>query len=234
MNFTEQIKGLVERKEIRDASINLLEDTVNALLGDDISAGKIMIAITKSPFFIREQMFWVKLEAFLNGVFLNDEDRAKLRAKLTEAGTNCSNPYRLVECIDRAETKQKIRYLINATRCLLTDFIDLTTYFRICHAITNTLEEDLRFLRDHITESDLSYDQFTQGLLTAGLMYQSVIDSNGEQKYSFTPIAKDIDQFAVSYDDDARYPNPTLRVQCEEVPNTSISSLEWQPISGEE
>ena len=110
----------------------------------------------------------------------------------------------------------------------------MTTYFRICHAITNTLEEDLRFLRDHITESDLSYDQFTQGLLTAGLMYQSVIDSNGEQKYSFTPIAKDIDQFAVSYNDDARYPNPTLRAQREEVPKTSISPLEWQPMSGEE
>ena len=96
--------------------------------------------------------------------------------------------------IDRAETQQKIRYIINATRCLLTDFIDLPTFFRICHAITHTLDEDLVFLRNHIKETDLPYSQFTQGLLTSGLMYQSVIDGNGEQKYSFTPIAQIVDQ----------------------------------------
>ncbi len=234
MKFTEKIKGLVSRGEVKEASTNILEDTINAILGDPISAGKLMLAIAKSPFFFREQLFWTKIEAFLNGVYLDSDDCAKLCAKLTKCGEEGDNPCRLVECIDRAETQRKIRYLINATRCLLTDFIDLSTYFRICHAVTHTLEEDLLFLRNHIKESNLPYDQCTQGLLSAGLMYQSIIDGNGDQKFSFTPIAKIIDQYAVSYDDVERYPNPAIRASQKEIPQISIPSMEWNPIPNEE
>lgn len=230
MRFIEQIKGLVSRGEVQEASTNTLEDTINAILGDPISAGKLMLAIAKFPFFVREQLFWTKIEAFLNGVYLDSDDCAKLRAKLTECGEKADNPYRLVECIDRAETQQKICYLINATRCLLTDFIDLSTYFRICHAVTHTLEEDLLFLRDHIRECDLPYDQFIQGLLSAGLMYQSVIDGNGDQKYSFTPIAEIVDQYAISYGNVERYPNPAIRASQKGIPQISVPSMEWKSI----
>ncbi len=41
-------------------------------------------------------------------------------------------------------------------------------------------------------------------------MYQSVIDANGEQKYSFTPLAKIVDQYAISYDNVERYPRPEI------------------------
>lgn len=233
MNFLDKIKALVSSGEVKDGSKNLVEDIIAALLGDPIAAGKVMLTITKSPFFIREQLFWIKLSAFLNGVYLSDDDRGKLCAKITENGAKNDNPLRLVESIDRAETQQKIQYLVNATRCLLTDFIDLSTYFRICHAITHTLDEDLQFLKVHIGERDISYDVCVQGLLTSGLMYQSVIDENGDQKYSFTPIAEDVDRFAVSYDDIERYPNPQISVQ-KTTPQISIPSLEWQEFSKDE
>lgn len=97
MRFIEQIKGLVSRGEVQEASTNMLEDTINAILGDPISAGKLMLAIAKFPFFVREQLFWTKIEAFLNGVYLDSDDCAKLRAKLTECGEKADNPYRLVE-----------------------------------------------------------------------------------------------------------------------------------------
>ena len=228
MKLIETAKSLVSRGEIQEASTNIYEDIINALLGDPISIGKIIIALTKSPFFIREQLFWAKMEAFLNGVYLNEDDCANLRAKLTEDGEKGDNPYRLVECIDKAETQQKIHYLINATRCLLTNFIDLPTYFRICHAVTHTLDEDLLFLKRHIRESDFPYSVYAQGLLTSGLMYQSVIDANGDQKYSFTPIAEQVDRFAVSYDDVDRYPNPGPMLDQNSTPQVSIPSLEWQ------
>ena len=230
MNFKEQIQYLISRNEVKDASTNILEDLLNAILGNPISAAKVLIAITESPFFVREQLFWSKMEAFLDGVYINENDRGKLRAKLVTQGENNDNPYRLIDCIDRAETQQKIRYIINATRCLLTDFIDLPTFFRICHAITHTLDEDLVFLRNHIKETDLPYSQFTQGLLTSGLMYQSVIDGNGEQKYSFTPIAQIVDQYAISYNDVERYPNPTINSNQRTVPQISIPSTEWKSI----
>lgn len=187
-------------------------------------------ALAKSPFFVREQIFWTKIEAFLNGIYLNENDCAKLRAKLTEDGGKGDNPLRLVQSIDRAETQQKIQYLINATRCLLTDFIDRHTFFRICHAITHTLDEDLVFLGEHINEENISYSSYTQGLLTSGLMYQSVIDGNGNQKYSFTSIAKTVDQYAVSYENIERYPNPKVLKYDQASPTVSIPALEWQTI----
>lgn len=236
MKPIEKAKSLISRGEIQEASTNVFEDTINALLGDPVSIGKIIIAFAKSPFFIREQLFWAKIEAFLNGVYLNEDDCAKLRAKLTEDGEKGDNPCRLVECIDRAETQQKIHYLINATRCLLADFIDLPTYFRICHAVTHTLDEDLLFLKEHIRESDFPYSVYAQGLLTSGLMYQSVIDANGNQRYSFTPIAEQVDRFAVSYNDVERYPNPEIMLDQNGTPQISIPSLElgsFEEISGE-
>lgn len=116
----------------------------------------------------------------------------------------------------------------------MLDFIDSTTYFRICHSITHTLEEDLQFLRDHIAECDLAYSPCTQGLLTAGLMYQSVIDGNGDQKYSFTPTAKMVDKFAVSYDDRDRYSDTKIISNLEAIPQIRIPSTEWEEISNDD
>lgn len=128
----------------------------------------------------------------------------------------------LIAYIDRAETKKKIRYLINVTRCLLTDFIDLDTYFRICNAVTFTLDEDLQYLRNHITEDNIAYNASTQGLYANGLMYQSMIEVSGRQFFSFSPIGKMVDRYAVSYDDDARYPNPTVQSAENNVPKTQL------------
>ena len=76
-----------------------LEAAVSAVLGDPVSAIKVIISLAKSPFFIREQLFWTKMEAFLNGVYLSEEDCAKLCAKLTEDGEKEENAFRLVENI---------------------------------------------------------------------------------------------------------------------------------------
>lgn len=87
---------------------------------------------------------------------------------------------------------------------------------------------------DHVDETDLPYSIYTQGLLTSGLMYQSVIDGNGNQKYSFTSIAKLVDQFAVSYDDVERYPNPQLIQLQDNPPQIRVPSLEWDTATDEE
>ena len=127
--------------------------------------------------------------------------------------------------IDRVETQQKISYLINATRCLLENLIDRATYFRICHTITNTLEEDLAFLGEHIFEADLPYDISIQGLLTSGLMYQSVIDANGDQKYSFTPLAQIVDQYAISSNNIERYPDLGQLTNSFSAPQPKLSGI---------
>ena len=191
---------------------NFVENAVNALFGNLVAFEKCFEAVINSPLFIREQIFWTKLSMFLDGVNLSDDDRATFRAKLSENGTMQENAERLIILIDRTDTKKKIRYFINATRCLLADFITSSEYFRICDLITSTLYEDLEFLGKNISSKEFEYSYFVQGLLNLGLMCQSVIDSNtGNHKYSFTALAELVDEYAVSYDNDVRYPNPKCR-----------------------
>ena len=215
MKYMETAKEIIKCEKVKESGKELLEDTIDALLGNPISAAKVLVALGKSPVLIREEIFWSKMENYLNGIFLSEDDRSIMCAKLAENGKKRENAVRLIECIDKAETEKTIDYLVNATRCLLTGFVNLNTFFRIAHIVTHAIVEDLEYLREHIDESELPYDECVQGLLTAGLMYQSTIDGGGldnededESRYSFTLIARIVDQYAVSYGDENRYPNP--------------------------
>ncbi len=210
----------------------MLEDLIGAVLGDPIAAGKALFAIAKSPFFIREQIFWTKMEAFLNGVFLNESDRLELGEKLAENGEKHEAALRLLDIIDKAETLKKIQFIINAARCLLGGLISKTEFFRICHLIVTTLEEDLTFMSIHIHEENLLYSDSVQGLLTSGLMYQSIFDGNGEQKYSFSAVAKLVDQYAVSFENSERYPVHNKYFRESGSPTMAIENvLTWNDVS---
>ena len=208
MSIVDDAKTLIASGKIQDVDPDLLLDAVGAIRGNPLAVAKIIVTLAKTPFFLRDKILWSKLELYLNGVFITDDDRSKLRAKLTENDASNENSKRLLECIDRAETNQKIQYLINATRCFLTDFIDRTTFFRICRTIAGTIDEDLLFVRDNITKKqNFEYSSTIQGLFVSGLVTFSSIGGEATQ-YAFTPLAEDVDRFAISYDNVARYPNP--------------------------
>lgn len=227
MNLIETAKNLVSLNEIVDNSVDFLSDAISGLLGDPVSVGKIIFTLAKSPFFVRDRIFWAKYECFLSGVYASDEDRTAFCAKLNEEGKGQENAVRILDCVDHVDTEQKVKYIINASRSVSANFISLTDYFRICNAIKSNIQEDLQFLSDNIGEKDLDYSQSVQSLLSTGLMYQSVMDGNGGQKYSFTPLADMVDRFAVSFDDVNRYPNPIAGNYGQETPKISIPSLEW-------
>ena len=91
------------------------------------------------------------------------------------------------------------------------------------------------FLGKHINAEDIPYSVYVQGLLTVGLMYQSVIDGNGDQKYSFTPLAEMVDRYAVSHENIERYPNPTSMPSSFTAPQPKLPGMiEWEPISNED
>lgn len=211
MKILEQAKLLISQEEIKDNSIDFLGDCASALLGDPVAMGKIILSILKSPTFFREQWFWTKFELFLHGIDAEENERASFCKKLSENENSTDNAYRLLQIIDNIDTRQKVTYLVNASRCLSIGFIKLPLYFRICHVIRNCLEEDLVFLKNHILEnSDYKYSDIIQGLMDNGLMYQSIIDENGNDVYNFTPIAKLIDIYAISYNDVNKYPSPLM------------------------
>lgn len=139
------------------------------------------------------------------------------------------NAVRIIDTLDHIDTEMKVRYLINASRSVSAGFVELPDYFRICNAIRSVIQEDLQFLANHIAEEDVEYSDSVQSLLSAGLMYQSVIDCNGNQRYSFTPLGELVDRFSVSYDNVERYPNPKFDSQEAEL-KVSIPALEWNTI----
>ncbi len=65
-------------------------------------------------------------------------------------------------------------------------------------------------------------------------MYQSIIDGNGDQKYSFTPTNKMVDKFAVNYDDRNRYSDTKIISDLAAVPQIRIPSTEWEEISNDD
>ena len=77
MKFCNEKNDIVSDKA-KEASKDFLNNLKDAVLGDPIAAGRVMIAIAKSPFFIREQIFWRKFSLFLDGVYLSEEERREL------------------------------------------------------------------------------------------------------------------------------------------------------------
>lgn len=204
------------------AASDFLGDIVLATLGDAGAAMKVGMDFAKLPFALKEMIFWKKFEHFLLGTFRNSDDRLKMAAKFAETGNKDENAYRLVQCIDRVDSMQKVDYLVNATRSVLAGFIDLPMFFRICQAVTNALLEDLHFLRDNIravndgrgafeTDVNLAYSFSVQGLQLVGLTDMNYVGRDGVLQYGFTDLAEYVDRFSVSFGDVNRYPQPAYK-----------------------
>ena len=188
---------LANDKIVEESIEDYLLDFISALLGNPISVAKLIIKFEHTPLFLRDRLFWIKFQKFLNGVYTCESDYIKLKAKLGEYVNSDEGAQRLIECIDRADTNNKIQFLINVTTRFVNNKIDGTTYFRICHAVTHTLEEDLQFLKEHISERELTDSMNVQGLITTGLMIMVFSNRDGGSLYSFTELANKINQYAI-------------------------------------
>lgn len=226
-------KFLVKSGQLRAEIKSIMVDLIKAAPGDLVA----LVDAMKKTINLPNQMFWAKMEMFLKGIHVNDETSEDLCTRLAEMGKKEEYAFRLVEIIDRVESEQKIRYLIRATLCFMKRYIDGPTYFRICHAIQHTLEEDLSFLKEHMGEENLLYSSYVQGLLTAGLMHQSVIAPDDEQRYSFVPFATEVYRYALI--DDAEMDsefvkksraagNPRTQVEPKTATNEQIDALFYE------
>ena len=213
MSSIDDLKELLSSDDVKEKSKNLIEDLANAMLENPVSAVKVLLTIIEAPYFIREKLFLVKFKRFLKGIYQQESDIEQLKYQLALKDDKQENAKRILYCIDKVETDKKVDYLINVTRALINDIIDLSTYFRICNVVVNTFDEDLGFLRERIDNELIPECVEVQGLSSVGLMKHTVFDAgdiegNAVQLYSFTELAKIVDICAISYNDDKRYPNP--------------------------
>ena len=184
--------------------------SVKAACGDVGATIQLFTEIGKAALSLPDELFYSKLECFLNGVDFKDEERAKMRFWIASNGYEKDNGIRLISYINNAESMKKVEYFANATRCALNYGLNLELYFRICNAIDISLEEDLKFLAENIPknyEKNFTQNYFTQKLYAAGLMdVVTYVRDNG--KHHFNPLAKLIDVCSISFSNDTKYPNP--------------------------
>lgn len=207
MKIIKKAKEAISSGTFQELCLDFLSDTFALLEGDWTAAARIMYSAITSALSLREHLFWSKFECFLTEVEVDDDFHANFCKVLAEGNDDGDNAARIVDTIDKIDTLKKAKYLANASRCVAAGFIDVATYFRICHALKGCLQEDLLFIQENvILNEEYEYSDVIQGLINCGLMYQSVIDSNGFDRYAFTPFAGIVDRFAISYDDVNRYP----------------------------
>lgn len=136
------------------------------------------------------------MDKFSNSGILTDYDKQKIVDKLSnekkeEVGRQ------IIDLVGNVNTNKKLAYIINATESLAIWAIDLPKYFKICHIISNSLDEDLRFLGEHVAESEVPYSIEISGLQTAGLVYFKSADESGMQVYAFNELAKAMYEYAI-------------------------------------
>lgn len=205
MNKLKMICDISKNKEMVDKWETLGIDLILSLVGNAGAAVDLLKNSVKAAFTFKDEMFWWKLMTFLSEGDFTDEECNELSVQLTNRGKNPDDGLRFLEYINKAENKAIIDYLVNATRNLLRGEIGRDDYFRICHALELALPEDLEFLSNHIgdngtnnSEIQFSYSVEVQGLMTAGLMYNSIISqTHGEGKYAFTPLAEIVNDYAI-------------------------------------
>ena len=235
-----KLKEMFTQENWKNYCGELFEDSIGALRGDPISLLKMLKKIKKSPTALNDALYLHKFLIFYNGVNNIDEDPAETiklsTALFDDPKTSEDNAMRLLGYIDKADSKMKIQYYINATRSFLLNMIGITAYYRILKAISETLLEDLQYLSKIALRTDILAGNISLlALARAGLALQNGQDGNKNvesQYYEVSSLGRMVDQYAISFEDDDRrkkYKNifeiPKLAVEPLDMPDKDIDDL---------
>lgn len=199
-------------KEVRKKYPKKIATCILAVMGIPSEFFQIGNLLGKSAMSIPDWLFYNKLNIFLKGVELSDNDRAKMRAFLSKNGCEADNCIRIMNCINMAESEKKIEFISNATRCALNYEMDLSLYFRVVNVINMLVEDDIEFLAENITlferpeDNHLKQNNHTQALFAVGAMRMITTVWKGGD-YAFTSFGKVLDASTISFTNDAKYPN---------------------------
>ena len=152
----------------------------------------------KMPWLYPEWKFWDNIDKFFNSGILSDDDKRKLIGKLSNEKEKQEIGRRIIDIIGNIDTAKKLVYIINATKAWVNDAIDRPLYFRICHVVSVSLDEDLQFLSEHIDDAgDMPYSIEINGLQITGLACHNATDKEGNPLYIFTPLSRAVNEYAI-------------------------------------
>lgn len=204
--ITDNISGTLIENLSKDEALKILQIFIEApfsSLSNMLTVAQLAIYIKnhlkkKMPWLYSEWKFWDNIDKFFNSGILSDDDKRKLIGKLSNEKEKKEVGRKIIDLIGKVDTDKKLVYIINATKAWINDAIDRSQYFRICHVISVSLDEDLQFLSEHIDDTgDIPYSIEINGLQTTGLACHTTTDKEGNPLYVFTPLSRAVNEYAI-------------------------------------
>lgn len=215
-------------KEIEEEISNLYHMVGDAILGDKLTIIKVIDSVSNLPHLLHNLFFIRKLDKLLSES-ATIKERNKLAEMLLEDKDRRKFTEYIISVVDKIETEDKIMYVINATRSLCMKYISLEEYYRMLHLIVRCLCNDLLFMALHIHESNMVPNESVYELLSDGLMFNSIVSENEENKYSFVPFAYKLVKYSIKYDE---YSNTYEEAFfCDKINDKASTKIEYLPES---
>lgn len=198
MNILEKALQLVGSSEVKEASSDFVSDAVSALSGDFMALARIIKSGNAGPAFIEMQLFLERFEAFLVGNCVNDENIRSMGEVLNKYEDDPEFAKRILDKIIKVDTLQKTKYITNLTICFRYGYLTKRQFLYLCRIVEDVLEEDLQYLKNHITKNIITSNEYTEELEKYGLVYL------GDPGLLYSPLAFKLDKYALSFGD-SRY-----------------------------
>ena len=156
---------------------------VGAISLDPVSIKNLAKKTGNTPLYFRDAWYWSKFKAFIYGVEdIQDNlgEGVSISAKLFGSDKDKKrNGTRLLAELEKIDTSEKMKYILNATKSLLIGLIDSSLYFRLIDVIADTLPEDLEYFSSiAITTCTYSGSLQINTLQRKGLLMQAGVDAN--------------------------------------------------------
>lgn len=206
MTIREEVKAIIKSDEINNDVKEIMEIFFEMIFEEISQPVQLVSKTFNMVITLREKLLLSKFRLFIDGVFINSEDRIKISQLFDSPKEKLEYIQILIKTLDDVETEAKVKYLINLTRALLVGIIeDKNDYYRMFNCVRTVLEQDLNFLSNNIESHELTNSVHVDFLFQAGLMYKSYdagTMAKEVDKYSFTALAQMLDQCALKYDKD--------------------------------
>lgn len=198
-----------------DPNFEVLFEEIN-ILGKELYDGLFELiphgqAIKKAISIVsswRDRALLKKYSMFVNGINIGIESQVELSEYFVKKEDQQEFFDIIIKTLDDVETDKKVGYLVNLTRSLLCDYINLDDYYRMVQCVKILLIQDIKFLQDNISKKDLVNNPNVDALFQMGLMHQAELTGTTPGKvdiYSFTELANHLDKYGISFGDTAKY-----------------------------
>jgi len=196
-NLEIKLVDSVTSENLVELSADLGESFIDVVMDDGVAQNIPILGtlykLGKVGLGIRDQYFAKKVFNFLINIKdISTHDRLKFIADLENHDFKQRAGETLITLLDRFDNSEKPVILSNLLRARVENHIDIVNFLRLASIIEKAFLPDLKSLHEYRT-SNLYKGHECESLRSLGLIYQSVIDANGENnRFSITSLGQDI------------------------------------------